>query len=149
MARGRASMKRRCALARHARRWQTYRCAWFGLITVIAATLNGPVAAADVAPDAPATAASSASAAEAGAPPKGPAAAASSSPAAPERSLLLPAFEIIGFDFLLNRIDRYVGTGRDDYRVTLATIRRNLKSDWSTDHDPFKINQLGHPYQGS
>ncbi|HWK83308.1 MAG TPA: DUF3943 domain-containing protein [Caldimonas sp.] len=111
--------------------------------------MSGPVAAADVAPDAPAAAASSASATEAGAPPNGPPTAAASTPAAPERSLLLPAFEIIGFDFLLNRIDRSVGTGRDDYRVTVATIRRNLKSDWGTDHDPFKINQLGHPYQGS
>lgn len=60
-----------------------------------------------------------------------------------------PAFEIVGFDFLLNRVNRYFGTGREDYAVNLSTIRRNLRSGWSSDRDPFNINQLGHPYQGS
>ena len=63
--------------------------------------------------------------------------------------LALPAEEILGFDFLLNRFNRLAGTGRDDYRVTLDSIRDNLHSGWGTDRDPFKINQLGHPYQGS
>ena len=61
----------------------------------------------------------------------------------------MPAFEIVGFDFLLNRFNRYLGTGRDDYAVSLPTIRKNLRSSWDSDRDPFNINQLGHPYQGS
>jgi hypothetical protein len=66
-----------------------------------------------------------------------------------ERSYALPAFEIVGFDFLLNRFNRYLGTGREDYAVSLKSIRRNLRSSWDTDHDAFSTNQLGHPYQGS
>ena len=61
----------------------------------------------------------------------------------------LPAIEIIGFEFLLNRANRYFGSGRDDYRVTAGSIRRNLRSSWGTDQDPFQTNQLGHPYQGA
>jgi len=61
----------------------------------------------------------------------------------------LPALEILGFDFLLNRANRYYGTDRDDYRVTSASIRRNLRSSWGTDRDPFQTNQFGHPYQGA
>lgn len=64
------------------------------------------------------------------------------------KSYLLPALEILGFDFLLNRFNerRYEG---NDYDVTMSTIRRNLRHSWVTDTDPFKVNQLGHPYQGS
>jgi hypothetical protein len=61
----------------------------------------------------------------------------------------LPALEIVGFDFLLNRFNRRFGNDREDYAVTLDSIRRNLKSGWGTDRDPFNINQLGHPYQGA
>lgn len=70
-------------------------------------------------------------------------------PPAPEPSYALPALEIVGFDFLVNRINRRFGTGRDDYRVTTDSIRRNLHSSWGVDDDPFTTNQLGHPYQGS
>ena len=61
----------------------------------------------------------------------------------------LPAAEIVGFEFLLNRANRYFGTGRDDYRVMADSIQRNLRSGWGTDRDPFNVNQLGHPYQGA
>ena len=61
----------------------------------------------------------------------------------------LVAAEIVGFQFLLNRANRYFGEGREDYRVTGSSIVRNLKSGWGTDRDPFNINQLGHPYQGA
>ena len=60
-----------------------------------------------------------------------------------------PALEIVGFDFLLNRINRNFGSDREDYAVSLKTIRRNLRSGWNTDRDRFDINQFGHPYQGS
>ena len=61
----------------------------------------------------------------------------------------LPAIEIAGFQFLLNRANRYFGSDGDDYRVTVGSIRRNLRSGWGTDRDPFQTNQLGHPYQGA
>ena len=70
-------------------------------------------------------------------------------PAAQPRNHALPALEILGFDFLLNRFNRRFGSSRDDYDVSLGSIRRNLRSSWGVDHDPFKTNQLGHPYQGS
>ncbi|HSN32498.1 MAG TPA: DUF3943 domain-containing protein [Ideonella sp.] len=61
----------------------------------------------------------------------------------------LPAWEIVGFQALVNRANRWFGSQPDDYRVSLPSIRRNLTSDWGTDKDPFRINQLGHPYQGA
>lgn len=64
-----------------------------------------------------------------------------------ERSLLIPAAEIVGFDVLLNLFDRAV-LGRD-YYTDLATIRRNLRRGWVVENDPYLINQFGHPYQGS
>jgi len=62
------------------------------------------------------------------------------------KSYAIPAAEIFGFDFLLNRYNR---PSSDDYNVTAASIRRNLRSSWVVDNDPFAVNQLGHPYQGS
>ena len=60
----------------------------------------------------------------------------------------VPALEIIGFDLLVNAVNRYA-SGSDDYKSNLSTIKRNLRSSWGVDNDPFRINQLGHPYQGS
>ncbi|MDB5859581.1 MAG: hypothetical protein JWQ76_3270 [Ramlibacter sp.] len=62
---------------------------------------------------------------------------------------LLPLYEIIGFDLLVNRINYCCGTDRIDYAVTLDSINHNLHSSWTVDRDPFSVNQLGHPYQGS
>ena len=57
------------------------------------------------------------------------------------------ALEILGFQLALNRFDNaFLG---DDYHVTIGTIKHNLHSGWVVDQDPFKVNQLGHPYQGS
>lgn len=64
------------------------------------------------------------------------------------KSYLIPAAEIVGFDFLLNQFNRHF-SGSSDYDSNLSTIRHNLSSSWNVDKDPFKINQLGHPYQGS
>ncbi|MDQ6882367.1 MAG: DUF3943 domain-containing protein [Pseudomonadota bacterium] len=65
-----------------------------------------------------------------------------------QKSYSIPALEIVGFDFLLNRYNHRF-SGSPDYNVTLSSIRRNLRSGWGVDDDEFKINQLGHPYQGS
>lgn len=64
------------------------------------------------------------------------------------KSYLIPAAEIVGFDFLLNQFNRHF-SGSSDYDSNLSTIWHNLGSGWNVDKDPFKINQLGHPYQGS
>ena len=64
------------------------------------------------------------------------------------KSYLIPAAEIVGFDFLLNQFNRRY-SGISDYDSNLTTIRNNLSSSWRDDKDPFSINQLGHPYQGS
>jgi hypothetical protein len=63
------------------------------------------------------------------------------------KSYWIPAAEIIGFDLLLNGINRhYIG---NEYNSSLSSIRRNLRSGWRVDNDPFATNQFGHPYQGS
>ncbi len=65
------------------------------------------------------------------------------------KSYAIPALDIFAFDFLLNRYNRRF-SGSDDYNSNLSIHRRhNLRSSWVVDHDPFVINQLGHPYQGS
>jgi hypothetical protein len=65
------------------------------------------------------------------------------------KSYDVPALEIVGFEVLVNRYNRFFSRGRRDYDVSLSSIRNNLRSSWGTDNDPFKTNQLGHPYQGS
>src|SRR5258705_3102814 len=60
----------------------------------------------------------------------------------------LAAMEILGFDVLVNRANNLFGSSAD-YRVTLPSIRRNLRSAWVVDNDPFRVNQFMHPYQGS
>ena len=63
------------------------------------------------------------------------------------KSYWIPAGEIVGFDFLLNEINRNFAD--DEYKSNLSSIRHNLRSSWRVDNDPFTTNQLGHPYQGS
>jgi hypothetical protein len=70
-----------------------------------------------------------------------------SEPVAVRKNYLTPAVEIVTFDILLNLFDRLV-LG-DEYKSNLTTIRRNLRSRWAVEGDPYIINQLGHPYQGS
>ena len=63
------------------------------------------------------------------------------------KSYAIPALEVVGFNVLLNLVDRNVYGS--DYQSTMSSIRRNLRSSWVVDSDPFRINQLAHPYQGS
>ena len=67
---------------------------------------------------------------------------------AARKNYRVPALEILGFSLLLNLVNRHV-SGSDDYESNLSTIKRNLRSSWGVDSDPFRINQLGHPYLGS
>lgn len=84
--------------------------------------------------------------------PAGPASAIPASASLPEfgarKSYSIPALEILGFDFLLNRLNDQF-SGSSDYEVSLSSIRHNLQSAWVTDHDPYSVNQFAHPYQGS
>jgi hypothetical protein len=63
------------------------------------------------------------------------------------KSYAIPAAEVVGFAFLLNQVNRH--TDGTDFDSNWSTIRRNLHSSWVVDRDPFEVNQLGHPYQGS
>jgi len=65
-----------------------------------------------------------------------------------QKSYLIPALEIVGFDILLNLFDRaYYGCC--DFDTDFSSIKRNLHRGWGVDSDEFTVNQLGHPYQGS
>jgi hypothetical protein len=61
---------------------------------------------------------------------------------------LIPAEEIIGFNFLLNRFN-YHFIDKQVYDTTLQTVQDNLSHKWVVDTDPFAVNQFMHPYQGS
>jgi Domain of unknown function (DUF3943) len=71
-----------------------------------------------------------------------------SDPPPDSHSYVIPALEIVGFDFLLNRFNHRF-SGVTDYDVSARSIRDNLHGPWITDDDPFKVNQFAHPYQGS
>ncbi len=64
------------------------------------------------------------------------------------KSFAIPAAEIVGFDFLLNRFNRH-REGPGDYDVSMASVRRNLRTSWVADNDPFAVNQFLHPLQGA
>jgi hypothetical protein len=66
-----------------------------------------------------------------------------------EKSYQIPALEILGFEALLNLVNRGTQNSSGDYSSSLSTIRKNLSSGWVVDNDPYKVNQIGHPYQGS
>lgn len=70
-----------------------------------------------------------------------------SADSAARKNYLIPALEIVGFEFLLNQYNRrYLST---EYKSTLSSTIDNLHSSWVVDGDPFRTNQLGHPYAGS
>lgn len=65
------------------------------------------------------------------------------------KSYSIPALEIVGFEILVNRFNYYFSSNKHEYAVNWSSVKKNLDSGWGTDSDPFKTNQLGHPYQGS
>jgi len=64
------------------------------------------------------------------------------------KSYLIPALEVPGFIFGLNQFNRHV-LGGNDYDTDWDSIWRNLRTAPVFDTDPFSVNQIGHPYQGS
>jgi hypothetical protein len=65
-----------------------------------------------------------------------------------DKSYVIPALDIFGFEFLLNEYDRNF-IDAEAYDSSLSTIRHNLSSKWVVDTDPFAVNQFLHPVQGS
>ena len=65
------------------------------------------------------------------------------------KSYLIPALEIPSFLLGLNVVNRYVLYPGTDYDSDWESIKKNLQTVPVLDKDPFNINQLGHPYQGS
>jgi hypothetical protein len=64
------------------------------------------------------------------------------------KSYLVPAYEIVGFEFLLNRFNHYA-IDEQVYGSPTSNLRQNLKRKWIVDNDKFSTNQFLHPYQGS
>ncbi len=64
------------------------------------------------------------------------------------KSLFVPAYEIIGFEFALNRFNHYV-IDEQVYGYPTSNLRQNLHHSWVTDNDKYSTNQFLHPYQGS
>jgi len=65
------------------------------------------------------------------------------------KSYFIPALEIPAFEWLLNRFDRAVW-GNEIYGTTWDTGWRHVNhGPWTFDTDPFAVNMVLHPYQGS
>ena len=75
------------------------------------------------------------------------------------KSYSIPAYEILGFEALLNvygritdpdLVDPKYSEGHKVYSVTPSTAWRHLtKGPWGFDGDSFQVNQIQHPYQGA
>src|SRR5262245_47968323 len=64
------------------------------------------------------------------------------------KSWLIPAAEIVAFEFLLNQYDGHC-VNAEGYGTDADRIRDNLHTGWDIDKAPFSMNQFGHPYAGS
>src|SRR5882762_108898 len=64
------------------------------------------------------------------------------------KSYFIPALEVPGFILALNVFNRLV-IDPDVYGTDGHSFWKNLKSSQVIDKDPFSVNQIGHPYQGS
>jgi len=64
------------------------------------------------------------------------------------KSYVIPAAEVVGFIGALNAFNRLF-VDSDTYGTDGHSIWENLRIAPQYDADPFSINQLGHPYQGS
>jgi hypothetical protein len=64
------------------------------------------------------------------------------------KSFAVPAYEIVGEEFLLNRFDHYA-TDAATYPSQIANFEDNVHKRWVVDNDKFATNQFLHPYQGT
>lgn len=65
-----------------------------------------------------------------------------------DKSYLIPAAEIIGFEYLLNRTDNFF-VDSSTYGSPTSDLAQNLNRKWIVDNDKFSTNQFLHPYQGA
>src|SRR5215470_4971368 len=63
-------------------------------------------------------------------------------------SYFIPAFEIGTFIGALNGINRAI-SDTNTYDTDWNSIKKNFTTHEVIDNDPFSVNQIGHPYQGS
>jgi Domain of unknown function (DUF3943) len=64
------------------------------------------------------------------------------------RSFAVPAYEIFGEEFVLNRFDHYA-IDKDTYPSQISNFEDNQHKRWVVDNDKFATNQFLHPYQGT
>src|SRR5579863_1669248 len=64
------------------------------------------------------------------------------------RSFRVPAYEILGYEFLLNRFDHYAEDPAT-YPSPIDNLHANLHRSWVVDNDDFATNQFLHPYSGA
>jgi hypothetical protein len=64
------------------------------------------------------------------------------------RSYAIPALEVAGFIFTLNQFNRRF-IDPEVYGTNYSTFRTNVTRAQVIDTDPFAVNQILHPYQGS
>jgi hypothetical protein len=64
------------------------------------------------------------------------------------KSYAIPALEVGGFLVGLNQFNRHVIDSKE-YGSDGHSIWKNLTGPLVIDNDPFRVNQLGHPYQGN
>ena len=67
---------------------------------------------------------------------------------ATDKSYVIPAAELAAFIFGLNQFNRHVIDSKV-YGSDERSVGRNLTTAPRLDRDPFSVNQIGHPYQGS
>ena len=65
------------------------------------------------------------------------------------KSYVIPALEIGGFLLGLNQVNRHRRDDNGTYDSDGHSIWKNLTGPLVIDNDPFSVNQLGHPYQGT
>lgn len=64
------------------------------------------------------------------------------------KNYVLPVFEIISFEYFLNRYNHYA-LDSQIYGSPTSNLSENLGRKWIVDNDKFSTNQFLHPYQGS
>ena len=64
------------------------------------------------------------------------------------KSFAVPAYEIAGYELLLNRFDHYA-IDHQTYESPISDFRENVHHKWVVDNDKFATNQFLHPYQGA
>jgi hypothetical protein len=65
-----------------------------------------------------------------------------------ERKYFIPSAQILMANSLIALSNNYI-FDQDYSKISFKSIEKNLKGEWEWDADNFKVNQIGHPFQGS